>query len=258
MHYKLVIIFLLTLLRPFCLLANSIEGYYDLYYFNNQNPRISQSALGGECVDQIEDPFQPVNQIIFDINYVIDLLVIEPTAYIYQNVTPKVGQERVKNLFEHLSSPITFLNLILQGKFEQASDTLGRFITNSTIGFAGLVDVASEFGVSKNQTDFGMTLAHYGFKGGPYLVLPIIGPTSARDLLGKGVDFFSDPISRNLKNKTNVYLGIGKIIYVRSDNYELINNIKYNSLDSYTFMKTVYYQNRLESEKDQNETIEYK
>lgn len=253
-----VVIIMLIILNPFCLLANGGEGYYDLYYFNNQNPKISPGALDSNYIDQIEDPFQPVNQVIFDINYVIDMLVIEPVAYIYQNVTPQVGQERVKNLFEHLSSPITFLNQLLQGKFEEASDTMGRFITNSTLGFAGLVDVASEFGISKKQTDFGMTLAHYGFKGGPYLVLPIIGPTSFRDLLGKGVDFFSDPISRNLKNKTNVYLGIGKIIYVRSDNYELINNIKYNSLDPYTFMKTIYYQNRMESVNEHNNTIEYK
>jgi phospholipid-binding lipoprotein MlaA len=233
------------IIRPIASLANSAEGYYDLYYFNNQSTKIAPEALNDQTLEQIEDPFQPVNQIIFGINYTLDLIVIEPAAYIYQNITPQVGQDRVNNLFENLSSPITFFNQILQGKFVEASDTLGCFITNTTLGFGGLVNVAEEFGVQKDHTDFGMTLAHYGFHGGPYVVLPIIGPTSFRDMLGKGVDFFSDPISRNMKNQDNVYLGIGKLVYVRSDNYELINNIKYNSLDPYTFMKTVYYQNRI-------------
>jgi len=244
MIYRFALVVVITLLNPFFLLAASVEGYYDLYYFNNQNSKMSEETLANDYVDTIEDPFQPINQLIFSINFTIDMLAIEPVAYVYKNTVPEVAQDRVGNLFDNLSSPITFLNQIFQGKFEQASQTLGRFITNTTLGLGGLVDVASEFGVEKAQTDFGLTLAHYGFKGGPYLVLPIIGPTSFRDLLGKGVDFFSDPISRNLNNKTNVYLGIGKIIYVRADNYDLINNIKYKSLDPYTFMKTVYYQNR--------------
>ena len=244
MRPRFVLIVFIFLLNPCALLAAGAEGYYDLYYFNNQNSKISEDSLDHDYLEEIEDPFQPINQIVFSINYTIDLLVIEPVAYVYRSAVPQVGQERVKNIFENLSNPITFINQILQGEFEQASQTLGRFLTNSTLGIGGLIDVASEFGINKTQTDFGMTLAHYGFDGGPYVVLPIVGSTSFRDLIGKGVDFFSDPISRNFSNKTNVYLGIGKIIYVRSDNYDLINNIKYKSLDPYTFMKTVYYQNR--------------
>lgn len=229
---------------PWTLFANGNVGYYDLYYFDNQSSKISDAALNDEFSDQIEDPFQPLNQVIFSFNYTLDMLVIEPTAYVYKNLTPQVAQDRVKNLFENLASPVTFFNLILQGKFEQAGETLGRFITNTTLGLGGLVDVASEFGVPQAQTDFGLTLAQYGFGTGPYVVLPVIGPTNFRDMLGKGADFFSDPISRNLKVKINIYLGLGKLVYIRANNYELINSIKYNSLDPYTFMKTVYNQNR--------------
>ena len=241
---KIIRSYILVLIICIPLTCFSTEGYYDLYYFDNQNIKIDEESIDHSAEVEIEDPFQPINQIIFSFNYVVDTLIIEPTAYFYKTITPDPVQGNVRNFFHNLSTPITAINLLLQGRFDDTAETIGRFITNSTIGVGGLFDIATEFNVEEYNEDFGLTMASYGVENGPYIVLPIIGPTNLRDLVGKGADFFIDPVNKNFSNTTNMYLGMTKIVYIRADNYALINNIKYKSLDPYTFMKTVYSQNR--------------
>ena len=236
-------IYLLLIYIP-SLCGAGVEGYYDLYYFNNQSANFNDIDQESEDDNQIADPLEPINQIIFSFNYALDLAVIEPVSYTYKSLTPNFAQYSVRNFFTNLGNPVTAINQVAQGNLEDASETIGRFITNFVLGFGGLFDIASEFQVKQNYEDFGRTLATYNVPGGPYIVLPIIGPTNFRDLIGKIVDFEIDPISRNFTNDTNMYLGMSKVIYIRADNYDYINNIKYKSLDPYAVMKTVYCQNR--------------
>ncbi len=141
------------------------------------------------------DPFEKVNRVTFDFNVTLDRAVLRPLASGYDNFTPKVAKRGVRNFFSNLDDVRVGINDLLQLNFTQAAKDFGRFAVNSTVGVAGLFDVAEPaFNLEKNRQDFGKTLAHWGVGSGPYLVLPIIGPSTARDALGFSVDTVVDPI----------------------------------------------------------------
>jgi phospholipid-binding lipoprotein MlaA len=243
MKFLIKIMFIIVMFSPTIGFAAE-TGYYDLYYFDNQQPKHDYDSSELELDQDVEDPFEAINKIIFSFNYAVDLVIIEPAAFSYKTLTPDIIQDSVKNFFLNLSTPISAINLLLQGRSEEAAEAVGRFITNSTLGCVGLFDIASEAGIEQRHEDFGRTLASYGFGNGPYLVLPIIGPSNFRDLIGKGVDFSIDPINKRFSNSTNTYLGMAKVVYLRAENYNYINNIKYKSLDPYVYMRSIYSQNR--------------
>jgi phospholipid-binding lipoprotein MlaA len=141
------------------------------------------------------DPFEKMNRVTYGFNSGFDEVLLKPLANSYQNYTPKVAKAGIRNFFNNLDDVRVGINDLMQLKFSQAAKDFGRFAVNSTVGLAGVFDVAEPaFNLEKNRQDFGKTLAHWGVGSGPYLVLPFIGPSTARDAFGLSVDTVVDPI----------------------------------------------------------------
>lgn len=144
----------------------------------------------------VYDPLEPLNRQVFAFNEAADRAVIGPVAEGYATITPGFVRQGVRNVLSNLNSPVVFVNDVLQGEPGRAGDTASRFVLNSTFGILGLFDVAaSEAGIQRHSEDFGQTLAVWGVDSGPYLVLPLLGPTNLRDGIGMGVDNAFDPFT---------------------------------------------------------------
>jgi phospholipid-binding lipoprotein MlaA len=136
----------------------------------------------------VDDPLEPLNRGIYKFNAMFDRAIFLPVTELYDFVTPIFVQDRVSNVFSNLSEITTFANSILQGKIERASRALVRFLVNSTIGLAGLFDPMTTLGTRQQREDLGQTFGTWGFPDGPFLVLPILGPSNFRDTLGLAGD----------------------------------------------------------------------
>jgi phospholipid-binding lipoprotein MlaA len=143
----------------------------------------------------VSDPIEPVNRAIFFVNDKLYLWLLKPVAKVYSNVFPEGARIAVRNAFLNLGTPIRAVNALLQWKLEATGTELLRLVINSTLGFGGLVDAAREFHLERKTTDTGLTLGTYGFGHGFYFVLPILGPSSARDAVGVAGDTFLDPLT---------------------------------------------------------------
>ncbi len=143
---------------------------------------------------KINDPAEPTNRFIFDFNQGLDKIIIKPLTSFYRGIFPDPLREGVHNFLNNLKTPVVLTNDILQGEPERAGDTVMRFLINSTVGIGGLRDQASDWGYDAHEEDFGQTLAVWGVGEGPYIMLPLFGPSNPRDAIGKVVDYFLDPI----------------------------------------------------------------
>lgn len=143
----------------------------------------------------VNDPLEPLNRKIFAFNEAADKAVIGPVADVYVAATPALAREGVSNALSNLNSPVVLANDVLQGEPVRAAETFYRFLVNSTVGVLGVFDPAAEFGVERHSEDFGQTLAVWGVEEGPFLVLPLMGPSNLRDTAGRGVDGFIDPLN---------------------------------------------------------------
>lgn len=186
------------------------------------------------------DPLEDVNRVVWDFNQEVDEAVIKPTAEAYENI-PAPVRHSLYRAFENLQEPWSFLNNLLQGKPKDASITVGRFFFNSTIGLLGLLDPATEMGLTKREESLGETLALWGVPDGPYLMLPLLGPTV---LIDRGTDW----VDGNYFPYTEVdsdwdiprYTVKGLEMRLRLRDQEQVLE---NSLDPYTFVKEAYFQN---------------
>lgn len=191
------------------------------------------------------DPIEPVNRGIFRFNEVLDGLVLKPVAHIYRGVLPDFMQTGVRNVLTNLTGPVVFLNSALQGDGTNAERTAGRFLVNSTIGIAGIFDVASEMGIPKQHNkDFGQTMGVHGVGAGPYLMLPLFGPSQARDTVGTVVDMFADPFTYILNRPQNIGVGTTRFIVKRGDLIPFSDRLYRDSLDPYASLRSIYQQNR--------------
>jgi len=193
----------------------------------------------------VADPLESVNRAIFVFNDKAYFWVMKPIAQGYRAVVPQGVRVSVRNFFSNLGTPIRLANNLLQAKFEGAGTELLRFVINSTIGMAGLFDPAKTgFHVEKRNEDLGQTFGRYGLGQGFYIVLPILGPSTARDTVGLVGDYFIDPLTyigdpwaetgvRAFKSENEVSLSIG--------DYE---DLKESSLDPYVAIRDAYVQNR--------------
>lgn len=141
------------------------------------------------------DPWQPFNRRMHTFNSTLDRIILRPIAKGYATVTPKVVRKGVSNFFGNLQQPITTLNLLLQGQPMNAGKSFGRFLLNLTLGLGGILDPATDAGIPYYDKDFGQTFAAWGWEDSRYLVLPIFGPGTVRDNLGRGVNTTVSPIS---------------------------------------------------------------
>lgn len=206
--------------------------------------------------EEISDPLEPVNRVVFDINEGLDTVLFAPLAKGYKAVVPEKGQSAIRNFLQNLASPIDLTNQLLQGDFEGAADVTGRFLLNTTFGLGGIFDIAeSEAGIEHEGEDFGQTLAVWGVKDGPYVVLPVLGPSNLRDTTGLAVDTAGDPLNWYV-NRTNrdwkAYTRAGLTgIDTKARLLDPMKELKQSSLDYYAAVRSIYKQFRDAQIKDQ-------
>lgn len=195
------------------------------------------------------DPLEPLNRGLYDVNNVIDAAVLRPAAVAYRAAVPPPLREGVRNALGNLRAPTILMNDILQGETDRAGRTAARFFINSTLGIGGLVDVAAwQFGIPGHGEDFGQTLAIWGVGEGPYLFVPVLGPSNARDLTGAGVDAVASPW---------FWFGQGEIVEAlrwvrtgmtvldaREGVLDTMDNLYATSLDPYSTLRSAYRQRR--------------
>ena len=189
------------------------------------------------------DPLEDRNRSIYAFNENLDEAIIEPAADGYDYITPNFLQKGFNNFFDNINYPVTIINQVLQGNIEKSLQDTLRFSVNTSIGIFGFFDPASSMGLPEHDEDFGQTLAVWGVKEGPYLMLPFIGPKTLRSLTGDLTDVLFNPLlnidDTNLKIKTNLI----NILQDRSDLSGLEEELD-NSFDPYQYIKDSYIQNR--------------
>ncbi len=203
---------------------------------------------------EINDPGERVNRAIFGFNQGLDKAVIKPVTGAYRAVAPDPVRRSVHNFLENLGSPVTFFNNILQGEFKRAMTTAGRFIVNSTAGLLGLLDQARPMGLEPHREDFGQTLAVWGFEEGPYLMLPILGPSNYRDAIGFVVDTLMDPLNLWADNTDREYIAYSRTsaagIDTRDQLWDVLDDLEESSIDFYAAIRSLYRQRRADEIKN--------
>lgn len=198
--------------------------------------------------NEANDPYEQFNRKMFALNMKLDRYVMTPVARTYRDYTPVWTQAAVRNGLNNADSPIVLANDLLQGEVKRAGQTLGRFVINSVFGLGGLRDIAkSEFDIERHSEDFGQTLAVWGAGEGPFLVVPLLGPTNPRDLAGTGVDIFLDPIYY-LTYSGDLAVSISRngldLIDARSRLIDATIELERTSIDYYAAIRSLYRQNR--------------
>lgn len=195
------------------------------------------------------DPFEPTNRSIYSFNEWLDRSVTRPVAVGYREYIPRPVRRGIRNVLNNLRSPVILANDMLQGQSRRAGDTLGRFVVNSTLGVAGVFDVAdTRFGVPRHTEDFGQTLAVWGVREGPFLFLPLAGPTNVRDLAGSGVDglagaasFFGQAAALGVLRYPRAGLSL---VDTREALLDPVDEMRRTSLDPYATYRSAYRQRR--------------
>jgi phospholipid-binding lipoprotein MlaA len=188
------------------------------------------------------DPYEDLNRQMFAFNEGLDRAVIEPVAYGYRAVTNEPIREGVGNFSSNLGEPLTFMNHLLQGKLPDAGATLGRFVVNTTVGIAGVFDPAASMGMQRTNEDFGQTLGVWGVDSGPFIVLPFLGPTTTRDIVGRGADAALNPLNYpEFENDDAIRLGIVALggLNAREGAIEAFDELR-QQIDPYTTLRRLY------------------
>jgi phospholipid-binding lipoprotein MlaA len=223
--------------------------------FNYTPPPPAPASLSGDpldvyfddadAMDEIYDPLESFNRFIFWFNDQLDSLNFKPIARVYGFVTPDVAKQAIARGFDNLGAPARFANDLLQGEFADAGTTGARFLINSSIGIAGLIDVAEIFGHEAQPADFGQTLYVYGVGPGPYLILPILGPTTLRDGFGQIVDSAFVPFNYMFNTvPVNLSLAGAEGLVKREEFLEPLDDLRANSIDYYSALRGAFFQDR--------------
>jgi phospholipid-binding lipoprotein MlaA len=197
------------------------------------------------------DPWERFNRSTFKFNDTLDRAIAKPVAKAYVKVTPRVVRLGVSNVFNNLDNVPTVINDALQGKFRQAGHDSARFLLNSTLGLGGLFDPASAAGLESNDEDLGQTLGKWGIKSGPYLVLPILGPSSVRDTFARAADTYMEPVYYLEDDSTRYIIRVIELIDMRASLLDLDSQLG-RSYDPYAFVRNAWLQRREYQVKDGN------
>ncbi len=213
-----------------------------------QQSEIAPAAGDGSDVGGLSDPLEGSNRRIFAFNNAVDHAVINPIVKGYRFVVPEPGRKGLRNVLRNLKSPTTFANQLLQGDIGGAADVVGRFVINSTVGVLGIFDIADRMGIHYEAEDFGQTLAVWGVGHGPYVVVPILGPSSIRDYTGYFVDGYADPLRWYLFNIDKEELYYAKLgldyLDLRESLIDVLEDLEKNSIDYYAAVRSTYAQRR--------------
>ncbi len=190
------------------------------------------------------DPLEPVNRVVFGLNELVDVILLGPVSEAYGEL-PSPVRTGVRNVLDNLRAPVTFVNDLLQGEPDRAGTTFARFFINSTLGVFGLFDIASELGHQQHKEDFGQTLAVWGVVEGPFLMLPLLGPSTLRDLGGLAVDQLAlDPWNTIAGGELQAARAGSEVIDTRYRLDPVIRDVRRNSLDPYATVRSAYAQRR--------------
>ncbi|CAL63186.1 putative lipoprotein [Herminiimonas arsenicoxydans] len=207
---------------------------------------VSALLLGGCATssNNANDPFEGFNRTMFEFNDTVDRVALKPAATAYQEVLPSFAQTAVGNFFGNLGDIWTMVNNFLQGNVENGLSDGMRVAFNSTIGFGGLLDIASEAGITKHKEDFGQTLGVWGVESGPYVVLPFFGPSTMRDTVALPVDIYGDVWTYSTPvDRRNVGILV-RTVDLRASALSATNLLEDAALDRYTFVRGAYLQRR--------------
>jgi len=241
---------LLRVMSPWCaiaaILALTVSGAIASPADQARPVELAQASTANEDVN---DPLEGLNRLIFDLNEFIQAMLLRPASEFYVGFMPPPMREAVSNVLDNLRTPIILANDLLQGEGARAWQTTQRFVVNSTYGVAGIVDRAEEMGIPKHNEDFGQTLAVWGVGEGFYLVLPLFGPSSPRDGIGKHlVDGYFDPVDAWLENTDRDSAVWARTAVGGVDTYSNVADelaqVKKTSIDYYAAIRSIYRQKR--------------
>ena len=190
------------------------------------------------------DPLEPLNRGVYKFNDVVDQALLKPVAKGYKAVLPNPVRTGVGNFFSNIDDALIAVNNLLQFKFVAALSDVGRLLTNTTIGIGGIFDVASNFGLEKHNEDFGQTLGYWGIGDGPFLMLPLLGPSNVRDTVGLAAYYYLDPVWNLSHVPTRNTLGVIRVVDRRARLLDAEKVLDEAALDPYTFLRDAYIQQR--------------
>ena len=200
---------------------------------------------GGNAV---HDPLEEINRATFAVNKGIDTVLLDPATEVYRFVIPQGPRAGIRNALNNLKSPVYLANEVLQGDFDDAWIVIKRFLINSFTGFGGILDTASWEGIDYIPEDFGQTLASWGVDSGPYIVWPVLGPSTLRDSVGFAVDSLIDPVMWTLNDAEQdalMYQRTGlTVLSIKDLLMDQMNDLYDSSLDPYAAFRSVYFQRR--------------
>ena len=206
---------------------------------------IAMTLLGGCATNgDPRDPLEPLNRGIYTFNDGVDSLVIKPAADFYSQIVPEWIRTGVGNFFSNINDVIVVVNDLLQLKLAQAGSDVGRLAVNTTVGVLGLFDFATGMGLEKHEEDFGQTLGYWGIGDGPYIVLPILGPSNLRDTVGWVGDFYTWPVTYIEDDSTRNVLVAARVVSGRADLLSASKILETAALDPYAFVRDAYLQRR--------------
>jgi len=197
--------------------------------------------VGGPVHAQTNDPWRAANERVFRLNDYFDQLIVKPVASAYTTFIPRFARQGIGNFFSNIDDINVLVNDLLQLKLDAAMNDSGRFLVNSTIGLGGVLDVASGFGLYKNEEDFGQTLGSWGVGAGPYVMLPVFGASNVRDSFGLVLDTLFNPIQYHNEESLRLTLFLVKETDSRSGLLALDDLI---TGDRYLFVREAYVQRR--------------
>ncbi|MFA7619961.1 MAG: VacJ family lipoprotein [Thiohalomonadaceae bacterium] len=191
------------------------------------------------------DPFEQVNRSVYRFNDAVDRNLLKPVAEVYDQVVPTFISTGVSNFFSNIDDVLVLVNDVLQAKPEQALSDFSRIVWNTTVGLFGLIDVATALDLPKHNEDFGQTLGYWGVNPGPYLVLPLLGPSTVRDGTGSAASWYLDPLADVSVDQAAYWSAVGlSAVDTRADLLGTTNLLEQAALDPYVFTREAYLQHR--------------
>ena len=212
--------------------------------FNNDDFDLMEEEFAEQRV-KVADPLEPFNRTMYNVNDTLYFWVVKPISHVYVGVVPTPARLGIRNFFNNLTTPARFVSCLLQGKGEGAGTELRRFAINTTYGILGFGDPAlDQYGLEPVREDLGQTLAVYGFGDGFYLVLPLLGPSTARDSIGKVGDWYLSPVSYIEPIETTIGISVVRYTNQSSFNISEYDSFKSMTIEPYIAMREAYIQYR--------------
>ncbi len=206
-----------------------------------------RNSIPATAAAAIDDPWERTNRKLYDFNTRLDRVVLRPGVVFYHHATPTPIRRGVHNILLNMTHPIIIMNDAVQLRPSRFMVALGRFAINSTAGVGGVFDVATRIGLPYHSSDFGQTLGRYGVRTGPYVFLPILGPSTVRDLAGRGVDAVVDPLNSIRYEGRDVLAPVRAVvggIDARDQVDPLLKDVNRTATDPYATLRSLYFQNR--------------